>query len=289
MLHNPHSCIILYMIIQQYYTNTEYKEKLESELAEEIERVRIEKERRAERARIAEEKRKKAERARHLQKIKEEQEQMDLQVRRINMKQAGMTKEEIDLILERERMDKEAKEREEENQRKMAEAEEENQRIMAEAAAMKEKLSSGKKNKKKASTDDAPPKSRLLAAVKQAEAAKEGPSPRSKLLDKVNKANAKKKKSRRSTTGLEVPKPSSRSPRKSVGNNEPKTSATERRRNTISAADRQKEVVDDNSIPTVIGPDEGDGPVPTYEQWRAANLDLDTSITESSTGLSADC
>ena len=202
------------MIIQQYYTNTEYKEKLESELAEEIERVRIEKERRAERARIAEEKRKKAERARHLQKIKEEQEQMDLQVRRINMKQAGMTKEEIDLILERERMDKEAKEREEENQRKMAEAEEENQRIMAEAAAMKEKLSSGKKNKKKASTDDAPPKSRLLAAVKQAEAAKEGPSPRSKLLDKVNKANAKKKKSRRSTTGLEVPKPSSRSPRK---------------------------------------------------------------------------
>lgn len=277
------------MIIQQYYTNTEYKEKLESELAEEIERVRIEKERRAERARIAEEKRKKAERARHLQTIKEEQEQMDLQVRRINMKQAGMTKEEIDLILERERMDKEAKEREEENQRKMAEAEEKNQRIMAEAAAMKEKLSSGKKNKKKASTDDAPPKSRLLAAVKQAEAAKEGPSPRSKLLDKVNKANAKKKKSRRSTTGLEVPKPSSRSPRKGVGNNEPKTSATERRRSTISVADHRKEVVDDNSIPTVIGPDEGDGPVPTYEQWRAANLDLDTSITESSTGLSADC
>jgi len=195
--------------------NTEYKAKLEADLAAEIERVRLEKEAEEERKRIAEEKRQKAIRAERVRKIKEEQERLELEVRRVDMKKEGMTNEEINLVFERERiekererMEKEARLREEEERRQ----EEEKQRLLAEAEKLRNRFAKKKKKGDKARrqtaggllesasrTSSAPQpqqKSRLLAAVeKQSKLQNNNPSPpKSKLLEAVSKQSKKRSK-----------------------------------------------------------------------------------------------
>jgi len=195
--------------------NTEYKAKLEADLAAEIERVRLEKEAEEERKRMAEEKRQRAIRAERVRKIKEEQERLELEVRRVDMKKKGMTNEEINLVFERERIEKERERMEKETRLREKEErrqEEEKQRLLAEAEKLRNRFAKKKAKGDKARrqtaggllesasrTSSAPQpqqKSRLLAAVeKQSKLQNNNPSPpKSKLLEAVSKQSKKRSK-----------------------------------------------------------------------------------------------
>ena len=188
-------CTKISIIWDMYkYKNVGYKEKLEAELAAELERERLMKEARLEEQRKLLEEKQKAERAERLRRIKAEQNRVEMQVKISAMKKSGMTNAEIAQKLESERL---AKEKELERERK-AKEEEETRRLMAEAEDLKKRLAKGKPRRKTAGD--------VLDSAKKSpekDATNKNTSPeqprRSKLLAAVNQASKKKISQRRIT------------------------------------------------------------------------------------------